>query len=80
MFFGNSNNNNISYTSSDVSNVPFVYVGKMLRLDHDGLHYRKLILGLEQQRVLLRQVLQQHDVRDEHIRDEHGVRDGQRLW
>jgi hypothetical protein len=52
----------------------------MLRLDHDGLHYRKLILGLEQQRVLLRQVLQQHDVRDEHIRDEHGVRDGQRLW
>ena len=51
----------------------------MLRLDHDGLHYRKLILGLEQQRVLLRQVLQPHDVRDEHIRDGHDVRDVQRL-
>ena len=80
MFFGNSNNNNISYTSSYVFNVPFVYVGKMLRLGHDGLRGRKLILGLELQRVLLRQVLQPHDVRDGHIRDEHGVHGVQRLW
>ena len=52
----------------------------MLRLDHDGLRCRKLILGLELQRVQLRQVLQLHDVHDDHIRDEHGVHGVQRLW